>query len=103
MSLSQLALILLYVGVLVIKTCDSSPEFCETYGFGATPKGTSGPRESLGLEFVCRLPRLYFKALELMVSQASSSPSSSLAFPCCCSSLFSMSFAWPTPFASGRR
>ena len=39
MTLSLLALILLYVCVLVIKTCDMSSELCNTYGFGEDAKG----------------------------------------------------------------
>eukprot|EP00966_Prymnesium_polylepis_P325943 7381875-Prymnesium_polylepis.1 len=36
---SVLALILLYTCVLVIKTCEQSPEACSSYGFGHSAKG----------------------------------------------------------------
>jgi len=38
-TLSHLALILLYTSVLVIKTCEVSPDACRSYGFGASGKG----------------------------------------------------------------
>eukprot|EP00966_Prymnesium_polylepis_P211862 4907058-Prymnesium_polylepis.1 len=38
-TLSHLALILLYTCVLVIKTCEQSPDACKSYGFGDSAKG----------------------------------------------------------------
>jgi len=38
-TLSHLSLILLYMCVLVIKTCELSPEACGSYGFGSSAKG----------------------------------------------------------------
>ena len=38
-TLSHLALILVYTCVLVIKTCELSPDACRSYGFGASAKG----------------------------------------------------------------
>jgi len=38
-TLSHLALILVYTCVLVIKTCELSPDACQSYGFGTSGKG----------------------------------------------------------------
>jgi len=38
-TLSHLALILMYTCVLVIKTCEQSPDACKSYGFGDSAKG----------------------------------------------------------------
>ena len=39
MALIELALILIYTCVLLIKTCEESATVCELYGFGRNPKG----------------------------------------------------------------
>ena len=38
-TLTDLALVLVYMCVLVIKACEVSPEECRSYGFGDDPKG----------------------------------------------------------------
>eukprot|EP00966_Prymnesium_polylepis_P133570 3087129-Prymnesium_polylepis.2 len=38
MMLTELALVLLYICVLVIKTCDISTDACALFGFGGSPK-----------------------------------------------------------------
>eukprot|EP00966_Prymnesium_polylepis_P075594 1752971-Prymnesium_polylepis.1 len=43
MTLSELSLILVYVCVLVIKTCGMSPAVCATFGFGEDAKGEVEP------------------------------------------------------------
>jgi hypothetical protein len=50
MTLNDLALLLLYVLVLVIKTCES-PDTCRKYGFGDDAKGARWA-------FPTRLPRV---------------------------------------------
>ena len=47
MTLIELALILVYTSVLVIKTCSTSAAVCTTYGFGDTATGEAHP------QFVC--------------------------------------------------
>eukprot|EP00966_Prymnesium_polylepis_P328617 7384406-Prymnesium_polylepis.2 len=37
----ELTLILVYTCVLLIKTCEISPEVCSTYGFGDTGRATA--------------------------------------------------------------
>eukprot|EP00966_Prymnesium_polylepis_P120602 2786820-Prymnesium_polylepis.1 len=39
-TILELALILIYVCVLIIKICDQSERACETFGFGTTGSGT---------------------------------------------------------------
>lgn len=39
MTLIELALILIYVCVLLIKSCEYSRDVCSTYGFGETADG----------------------------------------------------------------
>ena len=43
MTVIQLSLILVYVCVLVIKTCDISSRACEMFGFGSDSKGEHKP------------------------------------------------------------
>jgi hypothetical protein len=44
MALIELALILIYMCVLLIKSCFLSTAVCATYGFGDTPKGNQFTR-----------------------------------------------------------
>eukprot|EP00966_Prymnesium_polylepis_P224213 5186814-Prymnesium_polylepis.1 len=53
MALIELALILIFTCVLIMKACESSAELCNTYGFGSTGTGASqtGFLASLLFEF----------------------------------------------------
>eukprot|EP00966_Prymnesium_polylepis_P159844 3694385-Prymnesium_polylepis.1 len=42
-TLSELALVLLYLGTLVVKTCDAARAACTPYGFGDRPDGAAAP------------------------------------------------------------
>jgi hypothetical protein len=44
MTMIELTLILVYTCVLLIKTCEISPEVCSTYGFGDTGRGEHASR-----------------------------------------------------------
>eukprot|EP00966_Prymnesium_polylepis_P045693 1057818-Prymnesium_polylepis.1 len=37
--ITELTLVLVYVCLLLLKSCDISPEACKTYGFGESPQG----------------------------------------------------------------
>eukprot|EP00966_Prymnesium_polylepis_P327787 7383624-Prymnesium_polylepis.1 len=39
MALIELSMILVYMCVLLIKSCDMSPALCSTFGFGTTAGG----------------------------------------------------------------
>ena len=73
MIIIQLSLVLVYTCVLLIKTCDVSPEACAMYGLGTTSEG-----ESSCCCDVCR-PRFLSVSHGCALSwQASTSSSSSL-------------------------
>eukprot|EP00966_Prymnesium_polylepis_P209467 4852048-Prymnesium_polylepis.2 len=40
MAMIELALVLIYTCVLLIKTCNMSADVCVTFGFGKTAEGT---------------------------------------------------------------
>ena len=43
MVLVHQCMILTYVGVLTVKSCDISPDVCEQYGFGSSANGEEAP------------------------------------------------------------
>ena len=49
-TLSELALVLVYLCALVVKACEASPAACSLYGFGEEPKGAT----ELSHERICR-------------------------------------------------
>ena len=56
MMLIEIALILVYTCVLIIKSCSFSPTICETFGLGDTSKGKPQLVSGVNRWAWCRLP-----------------------------------------------
>ena len=80
MALIEMGLILIYVCVLLIKTCQYSTEICKTYGLGDDANGEPLAASCGGYPTsACLVTALEFTEF---ISQVSTSSSSSLVSEC---------------------
>ena len=84
-ALIELALILIYVCILIIRTCQYSADICKTFGFGSDANGAREELNAGRKRWPCCVADQVGASCTLVFLQAFTFSSFFLGLECCCS------------------